>query len=481
MFSSTRNPSQDVPSAAIKVSTPIQVGKGWHTTTFKWLSIYGVIFSLSFMLLAGLLGWTVTDRMQADSDRLLHWQMYYFESIPNQDMPLAILRRLEGERMHVSYFGLFSADGARIAGDIQSLPRALKLDESGHTLRDQLTVRGEHSPKVVRAAGVRRPDGTILVIARDWTSLLHVRAVAIKALVTGGVLFLVLSIATGVLLSVRQMRRVRDIRRVTQRIAEGDLNQRLPIGGRDELDMLSHLVNHMLDDIERLMTEVKDACDGIAHDLRTPLSHIRMLLGNLALHSKGKQETRHLIEEACYETDRLLDRFRAMLRISEIESLKRRSGFASVDLGSLVAELDDLYGPLAEDRGIRWTVNVLPTDTVHGDRALLFEAFGNLLDNAIKFTPQGGQVHIALSQASQGPKLVISDTGPGIPEWEREAVLTRFYRADKSRHIPGSGLGLSIVTAVMHIHDFMLRVGPHEAPASTGTSMTVECWPHALD
>ncbi|MDR5835129.1 HAMP domain-containing sensor histidine kinase [Caballeronia sp. LZ034LL] len=460
---------------------PAQIGRGWHTTTFKWLSIYGVIFSLSFVLLAGFLGWSVTNRMQADSDGLLHWQMYYFESIPNEDMPLAILRRLENERMHVSYFGLFAADGTRIAGDIESLPRALKLDEGGHTLRDQLTVRGELTPAVVRAAGIRRPDGTILVIARDWTSLLHLREVAINALVTGGLFFLFVSIATGLLLSVRQMRRVRDIRRVTQRIAEGDLNQRLPIGGRDELDMLSHLVNHMLDDIERLMTEVKGACDGIAHDLRTPLSRIRMLLGNVTLNAQGNEDAQGLIDAARAETDRLLDRFRAMLRISEIESLKRRGGFASVNLGSLVAELDELYGPLAEERGMRWIVDVAPTDDVHGDRALMFEAFGNILDNAIKFTPQGGQVHVSLSMVSQGPKLVISDTGPGIPEWEREAVLTRFYRADKSRHVPGSGLGLSIVIAVMHIHDFVLRVGPNELSASTGTSMTVECWPHALD
>lgn len=435
------------------------------------------------MLLVGFLGWSVTNRMQADSDGLLHWQLYYFQSISTRDLPLAIHRRLEGEHMHVSYFGLFAADGSRIAGDIESVPSGLKLDEGGHTLRNELRVRGEQTPSVIRAAGARRPDGTILVIARDLTSLLHLREVAINALVTGGLFFLVVSVATGVLLSVRQMRRVRDIRRVTQRIAEGDLNQRLPIGGRDELDMLSHLVNHMLDDIERLMTEVKGACDGIAHDLRTPLSRIRMLLANVAARSAGTrdQDAQQLLEEARVETDRLLERFRAMLRISEIESLKRRSGFASLDLGSLIAELDELYGALAEDRGVRWTVDAAQVELVHGDRALLFEAFSNLIDNAIKFTPVGGEVSMSLTMSSQGPELSINDTGPGIPESEREAVLTRFYRSDRSRHIAGSGLGLSIVIAVMHLHDFVLRVGPNDSSPTTGTAMTVECWPHALD
>ncbi|SKD04656.1 Signal transduction histidine kinase [Burkholderia sp. CF099] len=470
-------------SHAIKSSAPVQVGSGWHTTTFKWLSVYGAIFSLSVMLLVGFIGWSVTTRMQNDTDGLLHWQLYYFESIPSPDLPLAIHRRIEQEHLHISYFGLFAPDGSRIAGDIESIPPQLKLDETGHTLSGKLRVRGEHTPAVVRVSAARRSDGSVLVIARDLTSVLRIREVAINALVTGGLFFLVASIATGLLLSVRQMRRVRDIRRVTLRIAEGDLNQRLPIGGRDELDMLSHLVNHMLDDIERLMTEVKGACDGIAHDLRTPLAHIRTLLSNVALRARdgGDDELRNMVEEARLETDMLLERFRAMLRISEIESLKRRSGFATVDIASLVDELNELYSPLAEDRGVRWNVSATLVDYVTGDRALLFEAFSNLLDNAIKFTPQGGEVSITLSMTQQGPKLVISDTGPGIPEAEREAILTRFYRADKARHIPGSGLGLSIVTAVMHLHDFVLRVGRNESSAGIGTSMSVECWPHALD
>jgi signal transduction histidine kinase len=321
------------------------------------------------------------------------------------------------------------------------------------------------------------------VVARDLTHVLHVRETTINALVGGGLFCLLVSIASGLLLNLRQMRRVRDIRNVTLRIAEGDLNRRLPIGGRDELDMLAHLVNHMLEEIERLMTEVKSACDGIAHDLRTPAAHIRTLLANVAerMHVIQDDGVAQMLDRARVEADMLLDRFGAMLRISEIGALKRRGGFSSVDLTTLVNELSELYEPLAEDRGISWAVVVEQVPTVHGDRALLFEAFSNLLDNAIKFAPDNGAVRIELTDHPQGAVLVISDNGPGIPEREREAVLQRFYRADQTRHLAGSGLGLSIVSAVMRLHDFALRAGANGTGTTPGTTMTVECWPHALE
>jgi signal transduction histidine kinase len=229
------------------------------------------------------------------------------------------------------------------------------------------------------------------------------------------------------------------------------------------------------------MNEVKGACDGIAHDLRTPLSHIRSLLGNVAgrMHAFDDDSATRMLDQARLETDVLLDRFRAMLRISEIGSLRRRGGFSSVDLSSLVREVSELYEPLAEDRCIRLSLKAGNVPSVNGDRALLFEAFSNLLDNAIKFAPDHGEVRIDLMKLGQGTQLVVSDNGPGIPKREREAVLQRFYRGDQVRHLAGSGLGLSVVSAVIRLHDFALRIG--ENGEGAGTSMTIECWSHALD
>jgi signal transduction histidine kinase len=285
-------------------------------------------------------------------------------------------------------------------------------------------------------------------------------------------------VSVGLAFGMRQMRRVKAIRRVTLQIAQGDLNQRLPTGGHDELDLLSNLVNHMLDQVERLMTEVKGACDGIAHDLLTPLVHVCTLLAHVAQRADtlNDEQVSDMVARARSNTDKLLERFRAMLRISEIGAQQRRGGFAEMQLQTLVSEVGELYEPLAEDKEIRFVVEVEPVGAIHADRALLFEAFSNLIDNAIKFAPSSGTVRITLTRTPFGPRVDVVDNGPGIPPGERHAVLERFYRSEQTRHIAGSGLGLSMVSAVIRVHDFAMRIGN----AEPGTQVTIECWSRTL-
>jgi signal transduction histidine kinase len=457
---------------------PLELGGRWHSTTFRLLSIYAVIFSFSVMLLLGFIGWSVTGDMERETDVVMEWQLIYFDSLPDSQLNDAIHRRLERERMHTNYYGLFAPDGSRIAGDVTALPSGVPANRKGVTLEHTLPIDSGELAPVVRAMAQRRKDGNTLVIARDLTHILRIRETIINALLAGGLLCLAAGVAGGLALSMRQMRRAKEIRRVTQRIAQGDLGQRLPIGGRDELDMLAHLVNHMLDEVERLMNEVKGACDGIAHDLRTPLAHVRTLLARIAerTHDLDDAAIVALVERARAETDALLDRFRAMLRISEIGTLQRRGGFGEVDLVSLVQEVGELYEPLAESRGIRFTVNGQRTEPIHGDRALLFEMFSNLVDNAIKFTPDSGAVEIALEQTPAGPRVDVVDNGAGIAPDERDAVLQRFYRGEHTRHLKGSGLGLSIVSAVIRVHDFTMKIDD----ARPGTRVTIECWSRTL-
>jgi signal transduction histidine kinase len=324
----------------------------------------------------------------------------------------------------------------------------------------------------------RRKNGDILLVANDLTHIFRIREAILNALVGGGLFCLAAGVVVGLAFGMRQMRRVRAIRRATLQIAQGNLEQRLPIGGRDELDMLSHLVNHMLDEVERLMTEVKSACDGIAHDLRTPLAHVRTLLVHIAERADAHHDEplSDMLVRARADTDKLLERFRAMLRISEIGALQRRGGFAEVQLQMLVAEVGELYEPLAEEKSIRLTVQVEPVGAIHADRALLFETFSNLIDNAIKFTPTGGTVRLQLTHTPSGPRIDIVDNGPGISSGERQAVLQRFYRSEQMRHIAGSGLGLSIVSAVLRVHDFSMKIGN----AEPGTRVTIECWSRTL-
>ncbi|WP_429282997.1 ATP-binding protein [Paraburkholderia sp. GAS41] len=430
------------------------------------------------MLLLGFIGWAVTGDMERETDVVMEWQLIYFDSMPHGELADAIHRRLEHERMHANYYGLFTADGQHVAGDVLTLPPDLPANRQGMTLKHTLQLMGGEPAPVVRAMAERRHDGETLVLARDLTHILRIRETIINALIGGGILCLVAGVAGGLALSVRQMRRLKAIRRVTLRIAQGDLGQRLPIGGRDEIDMLAHLVNHMLEEVERLMNEVKGACDGIAHDLRTPLAHVRTLLGHIAERSDGIEDVAlsTLVERARTETDGLLDRFRAMLRISEIGTLQRRGGFAAVALRALVEEVGELYEPLAELRSLSFTVESEAVQAIYGDRALLFEAFSNLLDNAFKFTPAGGAVRMVLRQTPAGPLVEFVDNGPGIPLDERDAVLQRFYRGERTRHLAGSGLGLSIVSAVIRVHDFTMRIGD----AKTGARVSIECWSRTL-
>jgi signal transduction histidine kinase len=269
---------------------------------------------------------------------------------------------------------------------------------------------------------------------------------------------------------------VRAIEAAVQPIMRGDLRQRLPISSRrDELDRLAGIVNTMLDEIERLMGEVKGVCDSIAHDLRTPLTRVRAQLHRLQRDLDASGSDAELVDRAVQDIDGLLDRFRALLRISELEDMHRRAGFADVNLVNTVQSVSEIYAPLAEDKQIRFQLEAAAdVPAVRGDPHLLLEALSNIVDNAIKFTPPGGSVRIGISRSEQGPRVDVTDTGPGIPAPERGTVLQRFYRsASSSRAVTGLGLGLSIVAAIVKLHGFKLEIAD---AATSGARISLLCW-----
>ncbi|WP_338759427.1 HAMP domain-containing sensor histidine kinase [Massilia sp. METH4] len=450
----------------------------WSTSAFRWLSVYAVGFAFVIVTLLGYVGYTVTANMLNFADVIMHWQRVYFDAIDDSQLVQTVDATLAKERLRVVYYGLFEADGRHVAGKILALPAALKPDGESHTLHSGLRIAGHANPPVVYASLGRRPDGRLLVIARDVSHLLSIRSSLIVLLISGGTLCLVAGLAYATVLSLRQLTRLDEIRRTTLLIAAGDLDQRLPETGGDELAMQSQLINQMLGQIESLISEVKGACDGIAHDLRTPLSHVRTLLRQSAerAQANGDAGIAGLIERAGEETDMLLHRFRALLRISEIGALQRRGRFDMVDIGALVVELAELYEPLGEERGITLSLQVQACRPISGDQALLFEAFSNLLDNAIKFGPDNTPIAITLVDTAQGPMMSISDRGPGMPSDQHNAVLQGASRlpASRTRSMPGFGLG--IVSAVVRLHDHALRIDS----THPGTRVSVELWPHTL-
>ena len=246
---------------------------------------------------------------------------------------------------------------------------------------------------------------------------------------------------------------------LVRRIVAGDLRQRLRTQGLDHpFDKLAETANGMLDEIEALVREMAGVGNEIAHDLRTPLTRVRLGLERGRANAKSLEELQAATDRAIGGVDQSLTIITKLLRIAEIEHGGRLNELDNVALADLVREVGDLYEPIAEDKHITLCVVAEDDATVRGDRNLLLEAVANLVDNAVKFTPAGGSVDLALVPGKNEAIVRVSDSGPGIREDEREAVIRRFYRSDKSRTTFGFGLGLSLVSAIVKLHGFRLTI-----------------------
>jgi signal transduction histidine kinase len=355
-----------------------------------------------------------------------------------------------------SLMALFDAAGHWMAGSRASLPQPLPAADRPFELERR------EGGKTVPFRGLthRLPAGEILLVGREVSEEHEFRGLLAGALAWGWVMVLVTGLAGAAVSGAGALRRVDAVAGAIERIVGGNLAERLPAAGSADLDRLIGVVNGMLDDLERLMHEIKGVSDDIAHDLRTPLT--RLLAGLERAHRRAAStgEYAAAVEEAIVETRGILATFSAMLRISEVEDGARRAGFSKLDLRRVATDVTELYDPLAEGKGVALALEDPgpgPAELA-GDPSLLFEAIGNLVDNAIKFTPPGGRVTVRVVRDDGRLGVAVADTGPGIPATEREAVLRRFYRSQKSRHTTGSGLGLSLVAAVARLHGLRLAI-----------------------
>lgn len=233
-------------------------------------------------------------------------------------------------------------------------------------------------------------------------------------------------------------------------IDTGDLSRRVDVGSRwDDLSNMAGVLNMLLDRVEELMKGVRQVSDNIAHDLRMPLTRMRGKIENL---NDGQNK-----DELLGEADQLLVIFNALLRISRIEAEKQRSQFSDVNLKALLEDVVALYEPLAEEKSISLRSD-LSEARLRGDRDLLFQAYANLLDNAVKFTPENGTVEVHLHITNDKVCVEVTDTGVGVSEQDKDKIFNRFYRGEKSRSSSGIGLGLSLVHAVINLHSGSIQV-----------------------
>jgi signal transduction histidine kinase len=370
------------------------------------------------------------------------------------------------------YAALYDPNGRLIAGNVDRMPGDLPADGQPHRI-SLPSLESHGSRRVLIAVSRRLPDGKLLIFGRGVGVLSALEDIVGQALLLGVIPAIGPALAAGIWLSRRARERLHRVNQSIERIMMGDVHERLPVlGVEDEFDQLADSVNRMLKEIERLLSEVQSVSDNIAHDLRTPLARVRMMLEQSKTKAVSGNEMSALAERAIAGLDQAQSIITALLRIGEIESGQRRSGFGTVDLADIANVVAELYGPIAEEKSIRFVLDTALSRPMYGDRDLMIEVVANLVDNAIKFTRPNGTVRLEVASSENKPVIRVIDNGPGIPEHEWTTVMTRFHRLDKSRTAKGTGLGLSIVQAVVRLHDFTLTI----EDARPGCRFEILCW-----
>jgi signal transduction histidine kinase len=434
-----------------------------HSTTFRWTLAVAGVLAIFVIVLFGFIYWKTDSYLIERSDRMIARQLQYIAGLSGARQPDAIAQHLGQDSRGVQYAGLFAADGGKIAGNLEMFPADLKIDDSVQSVSVLRTQPGGPKTHSIRAIARRVSDGNALVIGREVDEARELSRVVGQALALGLLPAFCLCLLAGAWLSMRAQKRVEEVNRRVQRIIAGNLRERLPDGNVDEaFSKLAAIVNGMLDEMETMIHALAGVGNDIAHDLRTPLTRARLTLERGRANATSMDQLQTVVDKAIANLDQSLSIITALLRLAEIENSRRSAAFGSVRLHEMLREICDIYEPIAENKNVHLRVEIANPLNVVGDRDLLFEAVANLVDNAVKFVPEGGKVGIELLRSGSDTIVRITDSGSGISDQEREAVLRRFYRSEKMRSTPGVGLGLNLVAAIVKLHGFRLVI--HSGP-----------------
>jgi signal transduction histidine kinase len=426
----------------------------WGTVAFRLALGYGLlaIGSMSVISVAfyfgtvGVLSRSTDAKIISISSRLAdHYETRGDEALQHEIRQLLA----DGIEQDTEVYLLVAPGGEKMVGNISGWTMAAA--PLGR-LTDAKVLRYGR-PSLSRLLPRLLPDGSILVVGRDMEDQREIEQLVWHALLAGGAVALLLAIG-GALLFRRQLEhRVGAIRRTAREIEAGDLTRRIPITGvEDEFARLNRDVNSMLDRIEQLMNGVRHVSNAIAHDLRTPLGRIRSRLEEALRPGRGEMEFVETGRFAILQVDELIHMLDNLLQIAEAESGARRQSFTLVRLAQVVSDVVELYDAAAEEAGIALVTEVSGDPLTLGDKNLLTSAVANLLDNALKYAGGGATVLVRAARERDTVSILVQDDGPGIPPAERPRVVERFYRLDRSRSLPGHGLGLSIVAAIASLH-----------------------------
>jgi signal transduction histidine kinase len=426
------------------------------------LTVAGV-FAVFIIVLFGFIYGKIDHYLTTRSDGVITAQINGIAGLPTNLRQEAIDQRLRQDPRGVQLAAIFAADGHRITGNLAALPTELRVDGPAQAAAIVRTDISGTEHQSIRAIARRMGNGDVIVMGRNIDEAKEIAMVVGEAIALGLLPGFCLCLLAGAWLSMRAQKRVADVNERVQRIVAGDLHERLPYGLNGEpFSKLAMIVNGMLDEMETMIHALEGVGNDIAHDLRTPLTRARLILERGRTNAATLEQLQDAVDKGIAGVDQSLAIITALLRLAEIENSRRSAGFGTVRFGELLQEIYDLYEPIAENKNIILHTQIARQLSVRGDRDLLMEAVANLVDNAIKFTAEGGRVDVELVRGDRETIVRVTDTGGGIAGREREAVLRRFYRSDKIRSTPGVGLGLNLVAAIVKLHGFRLAI--HSGP-----------------
>ena len=442
----------------------------FRSLAFRVVVVYVALFALSTGALVAFTYWNTERALDAETDQVIEAEITGLaEQYQRQGLAgltdVIISRSIRGNR---GLYLLTDRNRRAIAGNLDGWPSVKAQPGNFIEFDYQRRIGGDLETRRARGRIFALMGGFNLLVARDVHERYETQRLLTTTLPWSVGLMLLLGLAGGALMSRNLLTRLDSINNTSHEIMEGDLSRRVPVtGSGDEFDTLATNLNGMLERIERLMHGLREVTDSVAHDLRTPLNRLRNRLeGTLMRMSESPQSAE--IEAAVAETDRLIGTFNALLLIAEAEAGAVREAMAMVDMRVIVEGVAELYEPVAEEKGIKFELAPSGAVQIEGNKSLISQALANLIDNAIKYTPPGGHVRVAVEETSEGAALSVSDNGPGIPDADRGRVLDRFVRLEASRNSPGTGLGLSLVAAVARLHDAKLELADN-APGLKAT------------
>jgi len=444
------------------------LGKLLRTTAFQLTLVYLAVFVL---FAASLLGYFALNTRRLITDQITSTVTGEINGLSEQYTQggirrLVIVVDLRSRRPGSSLYLVTTPTGEGLAGNIGSLEPGV-LDHPGWletSYRRLDAPEGSDHRALVEV--VQLPGGFHLMVGRDLEERERLFGIIANAGQWSLALVIVLGLIGGFFVSRRVLKRVDAMTDTAQTIMAGDLAGRLPVSGTgDELDRLALHLNAMLERIEALMGGLKEVSDNIAHDLKTPLTRLRNRCEQALRDAHGDGEYRAALEATIVESDELIRTFDALLMIARAESGQARDNMIEFDAAEIARDVGELYEPLADEKGIALTVDAPLAAPVRGNRELVSQALANLVDNAIKYAgpdakQNGVPAEIVVKAGNEAERITLSvaDRGPGIPDADRGRVVERFVRLEQSRSEPGSGLGLSLASAVARLHGGELKL-----------------------